>query len=326
MLKFTTLALNRKSVIALILFIFVSIGVLHTTDRLPTTYAPWKLRPAASCSSTRSNPHNIRPPKPASPQVLTPLWQSLQDLFDTHPTSPAHLDHPRHGAGAEAPAREKLGSFFNLTDDEASATRNAHRQVLAKLPQYPTGQFSGRGVIILAGGRFSEYAATSLGMLREVGSQLPVEVWIKDEKEDIPGWCEELELEGMSCRRLSDYMDPATLKHAYAMKVFTMLFSSFEEMLFIDADSAPVQYPDPIFDSELYEKYGAIMWPDYWQHTGSPWLPYIIGITDGQTDMLAEERSIESGQIVWDKKRHWKVCTSECKKPYLETYKMIRLS
>ena len=132
-------------------------------------------------------------------------------------------------------------------------------------------------------------------------------MWIKDETEDVPGWCEELEQEGMACRRLSDYMDMTALKHPYAWKVFTLLFSTFQEMLFLDADDSPIQNPDVIFESDVYQQHGAILWPDYWKHSGSPWLPYIIGLSGGQSEMLYDEQSVESGQIVWDKKRHWKV-------------------
>ena len=299
--------ISRKSVAALAIFILVFIGILHTADRLPSSAASWSWRSTASCSLTRSNPYNLQPPKPADPAVLAQLWKDLEELFDIYPPSPKHIDVPMHESDLKLPTKEQMDNFFHLSDKEAASTRASHREVSAKLPPYPKSQFSGRGVVMLAGGHFSEFAATSLGMLREVGSQLPVEVWMKDETEDISGWCEELEKEGMTCRRLSDYMDPGVLRHSYVMKVFTLLFSSFEEILFLDADSAPIQYPDSIFDSQIYEENGAILWPDYWQHTGSPWLPYIIGLSESKSDILYGERTVESGQIIWNKRRHWKV-------------------
>ena len=305
MLKSTTLVLNRKPVIALAVFIIIVVGILHSTDRIPT-YTSWRSKPASSCSPARSNPFDIKPPKPANRRAVSQLWTDLQELFDEHPPSPSHIDQPKHDI-ERMPTKELLDSFFNLTNDDAAASRANHQAVLDKLTPYPPGRFSGRGVVMLAGGRFSEYAATSLGMIREVGSQLPVEVWMKDETEDIPGWCDELQTEGMTCRYLSEYMDPGVLKHNYAMKIFTILFSSFEEVLLLDADSAPIQYPDPIFDSEIYQEKGAILWPDYWRHTGSPWLPYIIGLTDAKSEMFYDDKTVESGQLVWNKKQHWKV-------------------
>ena len=190
---------------------------------------------------------------------------------------------------------------------EANDTRKNHKEVMNSLPTYPQGKFSGRGVVMLAGGRYSEFAATSLGMLREVGSKLPVEIWARDTDEEMPGWCEELEREGMACRRLSDHMEMKVFKHPYQWKVFTLLFSSFEEILFLDADNSPIRNPDTIFDSEIYKKNGVILWPDYWKHSGSPWCPYVLGISDKKSDVLADAKSVESGQIFWNKKTHWKV-------------------
>ena len=195
-----------------------------------------------------------------------------------------------------------------MTDDEALNTRETHKKLLSKLPSYPTGRFKGRGVVILAGGRYSEFAATSVGMLREVGSLLPVEIWSKDHSEEFDEWCSEVKAEGMACRRLADYMDMGSLKNPYQWKVFTLLYSTFAEVLFLDADSMPVKNPDVIFDSEIYKEKGVILWPDYWKHTGTPWLPYLTGLSsEKSSDMLVKEMSIESGQIYWNKETHWKV-------------------
>ena len=199
---------------------------------------------------------------------------------------------------------------LNLSEAEVHATRIAHTEVVRNIAPYPLDLFSGRGVVMLAGGHYSEFAATGLGMLREVGSKLPVEVWMKDSTEEKEGWCDELKKEGMACRKLSDYMDMSALKHPYAWKIFTMLFSSFKELMFLDADNMPLKNPDYLFDMEKYRSTGVILWPDYWKNTGSPWLPYVVGISDERSDVLLTRtlKTVESGQLVWDKQRHWRVC------------------
>ena len=161
--------------------------------------------------------------------------------------------------------------------------------------------------MMLAGGRYSEYAATALTMLREVGSQLPVEVWMKNSTEEKAGWCAELQEQGMVCRKLEDYLDMSVLPHPYQWKIFTMLFSSFQEILFLDADNIPLRNPDYLFESEVYKKNGAILWPDYWTHTGSPLLPYVMAVTDEASDKFQGEQTVESGQMVWNKRIHWRV-------------------
>jgi alpha 1,2-mannosyltransferase len=236
---------------------------------------------------------------------LSEIWGGLRTLFDANVPTPSRIPHPK--LGDDFPFKDGLRDVLGLTKAEFHSTRLAHMQVRRSLPDYPSKRFKGRGIIMLAGGKYSEYAATSLGMLRSTGSQLPVEVWMKDESEEMPGWCAELEKEGMACRRLADYMDMSVLTHPYQWKVFVMLFSSFEEFIFLDADDMPIQNPDVIFSSEVYNKYGAILWPDYWPHSGSPWLPYVIGISDDNTTMLEKTRSAESGQVVWNKRKHWKV-------------------
>ena len=176
-----------------------------------------------------------------------------------------------------------------------------------ELPEYPASIFNGRGIVMLAGGRYNGYAATGLGMIRETGSSLPVEVWMKDELEEKKGWCKELEKEGMVCRRLSDYIDVKFLEHGYQFKILTMLFSSFEQILFLDADNVPVRNPDIVFESKSFIDAGAVLWPDYWKHSGTPILPFVVGLADGASEILRAEQTVESGQIVWDKRRHWKV-------------------
>jgi len=197
--------------------------------------------------------------------------------------------------------------MLNLSSHEAHASRTEHMSVVRHLPPYPENHFAGKGVIMLAGGKYSEFAATSLGMLRAVGSTLPVEVWMKDKSEELDGWCAEMVRDGMSCRRLQDHMDVSVLPNPYQWKVFVMLFSSFEEFIFLDADDMPIRNPDVVFDSEVYHEHGAILWPDYWKHTGSPWLPYVIGLSDDQSNMLEGTKTAESGQVVWNKRWHWKV-------------------
>ena len=295
-----TAGVSRRLLLALF-SVGLLLFLLHRSDRLPT---PWLSAPA--CGRVR-NPHGVRAPPPLDQAYARQLWGELQALFDAHPPTPQHIDKPPHVSDQVFPTPAELGGFFNLTDADAARSRDDHARVLAALPAYPDhGRFRGRGVVVLAGGRYSEFAATALGVLRDVGSRLPVEVWAKDASEELPGWCAELRAEGVACRRLADHMDVDALRHAYQWKVFTMLFSGFREVLFLDADALPVRDPDAVFDSPAYRETGAVLWPDYWKHSGSPALPYILGLSESRPDYrLVDERSVESGQMLWDKGRHW---------------------
>lgn len=248
-------------------------------------------------------------PRPPDRAMFSQGWLHLRKVFDAHPPRPTSLPHNVWDVNGGQAKWELIKSWTQISEQDANATRAAHEQVLKNLPEYPSKQYSGRGIIMLAGGKYSEYAVTGLGVLRETGSKLPVEVWMKDKNDVKEGWCNGLEKEGMACRLLSDYMDVTEVKHGYQFKIFTMLFSSFDDFLFLDADNIAVTNPDRLFDSGVFVKNGAVLWPDYWKNTASPWTPYIIGASDKAAQTWNEEITVESGQVLWSKHRHWKVCS-----------------
>ncbi|CAL8574348.1 mannosyltransferase [Xanthoria parietina] len=206
-----------------------------------------------------------------------------------------------------------LADYLDMTSDEAQFMRDEHASVVQALPDYPLGAFSGRGITILAGGKYSEIAATTLGMTRLLGSRLPVEIWMIDRVEAQEGWCDEMAAQGgMVCRFVSDYIqDMSAFSHHYQLKIAVIMFSSFAEVLYLDADSMPVVNPDPIFESPAYVDTGAILWPDYWQATESPYTPYITGQNGTKATLVPDIQTVDSGQMLWNKAKHWKsLCLS----------------
>ncbi|KAI4216525.1 MAG: hypothetical protein LQ351_001014 [Letrouitia transgressa] len=249
-------------------------------------------------------------PNPSDKENLSKIWRALQTVFDEYPPQPLNLTLKTFQSISEFPSLEDIKNHTKISKEEAQAARTAHVEVTKRLPSYPDRTFSGHGIVMLAGGRYSGFATTGLGMLREVGSKLPIEVWVKDKSEEWEGWCTELAKEGTVCRRLSDYMDVSLLEHGYQLKISSILFSSFEQLLFLDADNVPIRNPDSAFQSKAFKDSGVVLWPDYWKHTGSPLLPYIVGLSDKASEVLRNDQTAESGQLMWDKKRHWKVICS----------------
>jgi alpha 1,2-mannosyltransferase len=47
---------------------------------------------------------------------------------------------------------------------------------------------------------------------------------------------------------------------------------------------------------------GALLWQDYWASTAAPQLAQMLGLQRAQMP----PGSHESGQVVWDKQRHWR--------------------
>jgi alpha 1,2-mannosyltransferase len=265
------------------------------------------------CSEARNNPGQVLLPPPPNQDYHVNLYLELYDLFSKNPPQPYAVNKPTHDHNSLGePTKEEMANFIKLTKEDLIATRKAHEKVIKALPNYPDGAYNGRGIVILAGGQYSEYASTALGMLRELNSSLSVEVWMANREEERAGWCTELAREGMACRFLSDYMSGSVMPSPFQWKIMAMIFSSFKDILFLDADNIPLMAPDFMFDTEGYKEYGVTIWPDYWKHTGPPWLPYIIGMTEAPSTILEDEKqkTAESGQVMWNKGRHWKVSFS----------------
>lgn len=285
-----------------VLLLIVGLRLTQYFSSTPTSFL--------TCDSPRDRlAKSITLPREPSVVLLSQTWNKLQSVFDTYPPHPLTLRQKKFPTGGKFPDIEFIRNQTDISEDDAKESRANHVEVTKRLVPYPKGLFSGRGIVMLAGGRYSGYASTGLGMLRETGCTLPVEVWMKDRQEEKPGWCKELRNEGMVCRRLSDYMDVSKLEHGYQLKINSILLSSFEQVLFLDGDNVPVRNPDGIFDSKSFTDTGVVLWSDYWRHSGAPILPYILGITGEASEVLIQEenKTVESGQLMWDKKRHWKV-------------------
>ena len=296
----------RRQLVVIVLFI-ITVTYLFTSRKSITRPSSWTVPLLFDCPLTD---RHIAPPPTPDKKGLSELWKTLRSLFDKGTPQGPELPFV-DWRGTEDPPVEEMRTKVKISTSDTQAMRLLHEHVASGIPKYPNRLYSGRGIIMLAGGRYTEFGSTNLGMIRQTGSTLPVEVWMKDRSEARKGWCNEIRKDGMECRFLADYINMSDLKHPYQWKPFTMLLSSFEELLFLDADDMPMKNPDRVFDSAGYTEHGATLWPDYWHNTNSVWLPYIVGIEDEYSENLWTDRSVESGQMVWDKRRHWKVnCTS----------------
>ena len=156
-----------------------------------------------------------------------------------------------------------------------------------------------------AGGLYFGVAITSVRMLRRAGSILPVEVFLDSWNDYDISSCERiLPALNARCIVMSEVWNKTPKfgklnKNQY--KVFALLFSSFEEVLFLDADAFPAHNPDVLFDVEPFKSTGLITWPDFWVSTTSHYFYEIAGI---ETPSLDTRRSSESGIMLYNKRRH----------------------
>ncbi|OAA67121.1 alpha-mannosyltransferase [Niveomyces insectorum RCEF 264] len=162
-----------------------------------------------------------------------------------------------------------------------------------------------RGIVMTAGGPYVGVAATSLRMLRRSGSALPVQLFLDTDADYDKELCETvLPPLGARCHVLQRFWDTTPDMHVLArfqFKVFSILLSSYREVLFLDADCWPVRSPDYLFETAPFRSHGLVTWPDFWLSTAAPALYDIVGIP---APPVAERASSEAGMLLYDKARH----------------------
>ena len=162
-----------------------------------------------------------------------------------------------------------------------------------------------RGLVSTAGGRYLPVFVISLRMLRRQGTSLPMEVFLADDDEYEQEICNKvLPKLNAKCVVLSKILEAVPheteISH-YQYKVFAMLFSSFEDVLFLDSDAFPIRDAEQLFTSEPFPSYGMVTWPDFWASSASPLLYEISGQPVPRMDL---RQSTESGELLLAKKTH----------------------
>jgi alpha 1,2-mannosyltransferase len=159
-----------------------------------------------------------------------------------------------------------------------------------------------RGLVTTAGGSYLPVFLSALRMLRRTGSTLPVEVYMKDASEYEKSICEDV-LPDMDarCFILSDIVGNNIIQH-YQLKVFAVLFSSFEEIVWMDADCFPLDKPEILLNHEPFTSTGLVTWPDFWASSISP---VYFNISRQPIPPMSERQSSETGVFLVSKKTHY---------------------
>ncbi|KAJ5297825.1 hypothetical protein N7508_008074 [Penicillium antarcticum] len=203
----------------------------------------------------------------------------------------------------DAPPRP---NYLHIPDDDVATLKDAHTQFVDTISQSPP-QLSyipdTKGVVTTAGGFYLPVLVISLRMLRWTGSTLPMEVFLADEDEYEEYICDQvLPSLNARCLVLSRILSVAPVNiEKYQYKPFAMLFSSFEEILFLDADAFPLEKPEVLFWAEPFLSRKMVTWPDFW---GSSASPLFYKITGQVAPPMELRQSTESGELLISKKTH----------------------
>ncbi|MGO8928023.1 MAG: glycosyltransferase family 9 protein [Limisphaerales bacterium] len=161
-------------------------------------------------------------------------------------------------------------------------------------------QFKGRGIVTCAGGcTYFTNAWILIKMLRHCGCKLPIELWHFGEEEMDAKMRQIISDLDVQCRDVSPFCLTSS-RTGWALKTVAIARSSFEEVLYLDADNVAAQDPSFLFDIPQYEETGALFWPGtrllsdkhpFWQ---------VFGL------MPVDEPEVETGQMVINKRTRWK--------------------
>lgn len=176
-------------------------------------------------------------------------------------------------------------------------------EFIAQVPPFPKRRFSGRGIVICAGGaRYFACAWVCIRMLRHLGCELPIELWHLGRHEVDPAMEDLVQPFGVRCVDARGFMRRHPMRNplGWELKAYALLHSRFREALSLDADNVPVRDPSFLFDSPEFRAVGAVFWPDYGKLSPRRRIWKLCGVS------YRLEPEFESGQIVVDKGRCWR--------------------
>ncbi|EFW16915.1 hypothetical protein D8B26_000706 [Coccidioides posadasii str. Silveira] len=272
-------------------------------------YLPSRWRRSAGSRATESQ--RISMPKNYY-QEHSKFWKAFHPVLvanDPNCTSPEQSEKANSIRFDPNNAVERP-DFISMPQADIEMMKLMHNSFVNTLidrPLHPYYVPGTRGLVSTAGGPFLPILTISLRMLRHYGSKLPMEVFLASEEEYEPYICEQVFAElNAKClilnRILRQVPGPIDIKQ-YQYKPFAMLFSSFEEMLFLDADAFPLHDPKTLFSSEPFRSFKMVTWPDFWASSASPLYYKIASQPIPSTTVRA---STESGELLISKKTHQK--------------------
>lgn len=193
------------------------------------------------------------------------------------------------------------GSDRQATVNQRNARKVADRFV-DSIPPYPLGRYQGRGIAICAGGRYLPCAWVCIRMLRELGCQLPIELWQLRQTEITESFQAALMELDVRCVNAAHVRQQYPVRHlkGWELKPYAILHSRFEQVLFLDADNVPLVDPEFLFEIPQYKETGAVFWPDFGNLPVDRLIWRICGVK------WRDEPEFESGQILVNKRRCWR--------------------
>lgn len=205
----------------------------------------------------------------------------------------------------------------------------AHRQLLEeRMTSLEDPGYCGEGIgIVTCGGGIKYFPSiwVLLRTLRHLGCTLPIEVWYLGDDECDPYMrrlMREFGAQPIDANRLRRAI-PRRRLAGWELKLFSIGYSSFREVLFLDADCLPFHDPTILFYWPEYQETGLVAWPDFatWIQPSTFWEVVCGSVPEGYIHPVpaydaprwinkpippGQIPNLETGQLLIDKRRAWK--------------------
>ncbi|EDO18986.1 hypothetical protein Kpol_2002p57 [Vanderwaltozyma polyspora DSM 70294] len=188
---------------------------------------------------------------------------------------------------------ESLSNCYNLTQSQYDDLHNSHElftEHVEKSFQLSNSAAKSmwpndKGIVAIGGGKFSVYILSMIKTLRAKGTHLPVEILMPLASPEDKEFCDKfLPPLNAKCVYFKDVL-PKEFTGKYPIKisrfqykVFSILFSSFRNVMYIDSDNLALKSLDKVFDTVAYRENGLILWPDIWRRVTAPIYYSVAGV------------------------------------------------
>jgi alpha 1,2-mannosyltransferase len=151
---------------------------------------------------------------------------------------------------------------LNLTEGELQAMTRAHTQYTSAIQTMSMERLyvpHSQGLVMSASSVHLPMVLTSITILRRTGSLLPVEVFVDSPREYASVCSDDLPRLNARCRWLNETLgSELKITSGFQNKVYAILFSSFENVVFMDSDNLALRDPGRIFAVEPYKSRGMV--------------------------------------------------------------------
>ena len=304
MLKlFRLLGSGRPRLVVLVLPVFFAIACLILILSSQHLY------------NNNNNPRIRVPGRRPGSQKLNDWWtEFFERLSRTRVTAHAvTLRDNAPGINWKPETTASRPELLQLGEDDELKFYQSHGSFIHQLPLFanhlPFGANT-TGIVTTAGERNFGQVISLVLVTRRSGSRLPIQIILDSSAPWVDLVCAHtMPRFDATCVFLEDEWTASSLRQLlpklerFQWKIISIIASTFQNVLFLDADCLPVRNPDPIFDqgSEPFTSTGLITFPDFWTSTASSLFYKIAGF---EVPAISSRATSESGVLVYDKARH----------------------